>query len=282
MIYVGTCSWKYSSWEGLVYDVFSEEGMLAQYAKRYRSVEVDQWFWSLGKTSYALADPATVSAYDHDTDEHFRFTIKCPNALTLPYAYGSKDLRNPYFLDAEVFYQFVERLGPLVQKTGLFMFQFSYLNQGVFKQRKEFEQQLQSFMRLLPDSLAYAVEIRNPAWLDASWFDFLQQNVIAPVLLSGYWMDGLLAPLKLFSDTDIPRLCIRLHGDDRSGIEQETGGRWDKLVADKDGELASIAPVLVELAKQGRVIYINVNNHYEGSAPLTIEKLMRYLEGVYE
>ena len=83
MIYVGTCSWKYSSWEGLVYNVQSGEDMLSQYAKRYRTVEVDQWFWSLGRQSYGLPDPAVVLAYDQATDEEFRFTIKCPNALTL-------------------------------------------------------------------------------------------------------------------------------------------------------------------------------------------------------
>ncbi|MPN43807.1 hypothetical protein SDC9_191368 [bioreactor metagenome] len=135
---------------------------------------------------------------------------------------------------------------------------------------------------MLPDNLAYAVEIRNPQWLDATWFDFLQLNNIAPVLVSGYWMDGLEETLKLLLNTSIPKLCIRLHGDDRSGIEQKTGRRWDKLVKNKDGELDSIAPYLVELAKQGRIVYINVNNHYEGSAPLTIEKLTQYLTGVYE
>jgi uncharacterized protein YecE (DUF72 family) len=95
-------------------------------------------------------------------------------------------------------------------------------------------------------------------------------------------MDGLEETLKLLLNTSIPKLCIRLHGDDRSGIEQKTGRRWDKLVKNKDDELDSIAPYLVELAKQGRIVYINVNNHYEGSAPLTIEKLTQYLTGVYE
>ncbi|NCC89573.1 MAG: DUF72 domain-containing protein, partial [Spirochaetia bacterium] len=32
-----------------------------------------------------------------------------------------------------------------------------------------------------------------------------------------------------------------------------------------------------KLAKEGRTIFVNVNNHYEGSAPLTIEKLVALL-----
>jgi uncharacterized protein YecE (DUF72 family) len=42
--------------------------------------------------------------------------------------------------------------------------------------------------------------------------------------------------------------------------------------------MIAIAPRLVKLAQEGKVIYINVNNHYEGSAPLTIRKLMDYCQ----
>ena len=43
----GTCSWKYDSWEGLVYSGKEGRNLLAQYSRRYDTVEVDQWFWSL-------------------------------------------------------------------------------------------------------------------------------------------------------------------------------------------------------------------------------------------
>ena len=47
---IGTCSWKYDSWKGLVYDPdkkYSPYDYLADYAKHYNTVEIDQWFWSL-------------------------------------------------------------------------------------------------------------------------------------------------------------------------------------------------------------------------------------------
>ena len=87
---IGTCSWKYPSWETLVYEAGSSESYLSQYARRYCTVEVDQWFWSLGKERVGLPDPEVVNAYARETDEEFRFTIKAPNALTAPFAYGSK------------------------------------------------------------------------------------------------------------------------------------------------------------------------------------------------
>lgn len=46
---VGTCSWKYESWKGLIYEegkTYKAQDYLADYARRLGSVEVDQWFWS--------------------------------------------------------------------------------------------------------------------------------------------------------------------------------------------------------------------------------------------
>jgi uncharacterized protein YecE (DUF72 family) len=277
-LHLGTCSWKYESWEGLVYEKGSSQRYLAQYAKIYNTVEVDRWFWSLGKQSYGLPDPQDVRAYDQDTPESFRFTIKCPNTLTLPFAYQSKTEANPWFLDAEVFYRFIETLEPIIPKIGLLMFQFGYLNRTMFRERSEFFDSLDRFFALLPDSLPYALEIRNPAWMDASYFSFLEERQIGPVLLSGYWMDDLDAQLQQSGTHLHSPFCVRLHGEDRKEMEKESGGRWDRILENHDQELRTIAPKIVQLAQEGKVIYINVNNHYEGSAPLTIKKLLNYLQ----
>lgn len=276
-IHIGTCSWKYPSWEGLVYAEASEDEYLAQYQRTYRTVEVDQWFWSLGKSSYGLPDSSVVASYDKATDLSFRFTIKCPNALTQVFAYQNKDERNRWFLDADVFYRFLESLFPILPKIGLFMFQFEYLNKQKMETRELFFEQFSRFISLLPDSLPYGLEIRNPAWIDAFYLKTLELMHVSPVLLSGYWMDDLAKTLAMVSETSIPRLCVRLHGDDRSGIEKRTGSNWNALVQSKQSELETIAPLLFKLAKEGRTIFVNVNNHYEGSAPLTIEKLVALL-----
>jgi len=70
---------------------------------------------------------------------------------------------------------------------------------------------------------------------------------------------------------------IRLHGPDRQGIEKKTGKRWNQLVAPKDEELAAVAEMIMDLLDQGATVYLNVNNHYEGSAPLTIERIRKLL-----
>ncbi len=50
MLRICTCSWKYPSWKGLVYTKASGIDYLAEYAKRYNTVEVDQWFLGAART----------------------------------------------------------------------------------------------------------------------------------------------------------------------------------------------------------------------------------------
>jgi uncharacterized protein YecE (DUF72 family) len=72
-------------------------------------------------------------------------------------------------------------------------------------------------------------------------------------------------------------VSIRLHGEDREEIEAETGGVWNRLVNPRERELATMAQSIKLLADKGRVVYVQVNNHYEGSAPLTIARLQALL-----
>jgi uncharacterized protein YecE (DUF72 family) len=74
-------------------------------------------------------------------------------------------------------------------------------------------------------------------------------------------------------------VVIRLLGPDRQGIERQTGKEWDRIVAPRDEELATIVEMVKGLLARGLTVYLNVNNHYEGSAPLTIERIRRLLSG---
>ncbi len=277
-VYLGSCSWKYPSWENLVYSSSQPENYLAEYAQKYKTVEIDQWFWSLGKASYGLPNRNLVAEYDAATPTDFRFTIKCPNAITSALAYRGGAEPNKLFLNAEVFNRFFDRIEPLAPKLGLLMFQFEYLNRDKMDSRNRFLDQLDTFFSALPKELPYAVEIRNQRWIDSSWFSFLQSQDVAPVLLQGYWMDDVIPTLAQHGDKLGEVACIRLHGDNRKGIEKSTGENWSKIVTPRDEELTSIAPLIAKVAKEGTTLYININNHYEGSSPLTISKLEHLLE----
>ena len=77
-----------------------------------------------------------------------------------------------------------------------------------------------------------------------------------------------------FKDLIKDRVVIRLHGPDRKGIEEKSGGNWNKIIEPKDDELNRIIEMIKNLLSREVDVYLNVNNHYEGSAPLTIEKIV--------
>ncbi|OGJ85095.1 MAG: hypothetical protein A2268_16395 [Candidatus Raymondbacteria bacterium RifOxyA12_full_50_37] len=62
-------------------------------------------------------------------------------------------------------------------------------------------------------------------------------------------------------------------GGKRQAIEAKTGDVWNKIVDPKPG-LADIIKMIQKVQKM-KYITVNVNNHYEGSAPLTIERIMK-------
>jgi uncharacterized protein YecE (DUF72 family) len=285
-IRIGTCSWKYPSWADLVYSSAEPEDYLAEYARKYDSVEVDQWFWSLGKPSAAgtmkaaLPRKGAAEGYAASVPANFRFTVKCPNALTLTHAYAKKGeplVANPRFLDIDFFMEFLSALGGMIPKIGLFIFQFEYLNKEKMAGPGVFRERLGSFLDALPRGFPYAVEIRNPRWMDASWFEFLRGRSAAPVLLQGYWMDDVCAVAERAGESVGDTVCIRLHGEDREGMEERTGEDWSRIVRPKDDELGRVGATLRQLRTWGKAVWLNVNNHYEGSAPLTIEKIKHAL-----
>jgi len=276
----GTCSWKYPSWDKLVYSSPAPFDYLAEYAQKYDMVEVDQWFWSLGKRSAGLPNVETVAQYDKATDETFRFTIKCPNALTRPF-HDRHDNRepgqNPFFLDPLFTKKFIDSLFPIRDKIGLLMFQFGYLNKRMFSGQQVFMDALDRFITHIPHDVPYAIELRNPKWLNGQWFTFLRERSVAPVLIQGYWMEDISRTIERYEPLIGDTVSIRLHGEDREEIEAETGGVWNRLVNPRERELATMAQSIKLLADKGRVVYVQVNNHYEGSAPLTIARLQALL-----
>lgn len=67
---------------------------------------------------------------------------------------------------------------------------------------------------------------------------------------------------------------VRLHGPDRKGIEKKTDKSWSQIVAPKDKDIESLVDMLRDLNSLGIESFVYVNNHFEGSAPKTIQKVM--------
>jgi len=87
----------------------------------------------------------------------------------------------------------------------------------------EFIDRFEAFIELIDSKYLYGVELRNPNYLKKPFFEFLNRNKIAMVFLQGYYMPPVTSVFKEFKDYIKDTVVIRLHGPDRSGIEEKTG-----------------------------------------------------------
>jgi uncharacterized protein YecE (DUF72 family) len=272
MVRFGTCSWKYDSWRGIIYPETGKFNYLEEYAKYYNTVEIDQWFWSLF-SEVVLPIPSAAKNYAECVPDDFLFTIKVPNSLTLTHYYKT-DKKNPFFLSVDLFEQFLNSIEPLVRKTGSLIFQFEYLNKQKMTSVQQFMECLRKFFEAIPaDSPPISVEIRNPYYLTENWFRFLSEMKVSHVFLEGYFMPLVTETYRKYQNQIGGNPVIRLHGPDRSGIEEMSGGEWSKIYINRDDYINPIADLIINLQNRVSMLYVNVNNHYEGCAPLTIKKL---------
>ena len=282
MIRIGTCSWKYDSWKGIIYPEKGKFNYLEEYSKHYDTVEVDQWFWSLfGVKKVQLPKNTDVKAYSKSVPENFKFSIKIPNSITLTHYYNRDKKaplkKNPHFFNPDLFDSFLSTLKPMKKNLGPLMFQFEYLNKQKMSGLSEFVDRFEAFLEIIDKKYLYGVEIRNPNYLKKPFFEFIKRNKLAMVFLQGYYMPPVKTVFNEFKDYVKGTSIIRLHGPDRSGIEEKTGGDWSKIVEPKDEELDDVAEIVSYFKNKKVDTYINVNNHYEGSAPLTIMKIQKLI-----
>ncbi len=277
---IGTCSWRFPSWAGIVYSAAEGINHLEEYARRYSTVEVDRWFWSLFQGSEPrLPSPADVDEYRRSVPPGFRFSVKVPNSVTLTHHYGKAKgdplVPNPHFLSADLFARFLSLLAPLGDLLGPLIFQFEYLNRQKVGGPQELQDRLADFLGRIPTGRQYALEIRNQRWLNARHFGFIADHGLIPVLLQGYWMPPVWETFRDRRDLLLRArtVVIRLHGPDREGMERETAEQWDRIVVQRDDELKAIVGMTEELLDAGVDVYMNANNHYEGCAPLTVERI---------
>lgn len=285
---LGTCSWKYDSWKGLVYRedaTYRPDDYLPDYARHYPTVEIDQWFWSLFPSGVKMPDPGTVRTYAENVPEDFVFSVKAPNAITLTHFYARQTPRyrdhaskpNPHFLSLEYLHRFLEALSPMGSKLGPILFQFEYLNRMKMPSRQAFCEVLHEFFAETPKGYRYAIETRNPNYLHPDLFDFLRQHDLGYVFIDGYHMPPIGEVFSSHDTFTADFSIIRLHGGDREGMERRTGKAWNRIVDPRPAGLSAAARIVRENARRRIESFVYANNHYEGSAPLTIDRFLDVL-----
>jgi len=247
---------------------------LREYSERYPTVEVDSWFYKLPSTDDA-------KEYRELTPEGFTFSCKLTESLSLTHERNRDKtaplIANPDFLSATVYSQYLEATRELHDRIFLAELEFEYLNKQKMAGLDAFLKTLDGFVTALEKSgtrntLPLAIESRNANYLTREYFHFLKDHDIAHVFSEKQYLPHVYELFAKFGDLIGDRVAIRLLGGDRKEIEDKTKGNWNEIVEPKE-DLGEIAGMIRSLANGSRLVKVYLNNHYEGSAPKSIERL---------
>ena len=227
-IRIGTCSWNYPSWVGLVYPEPSPTAAeyLREYSKRFRTAEVDSWF-------YKIPERRDVLDYLENVDKDFSFTVKVSEDISLTHKRnrGSKELiPNPNFLSPELFAKYLERIEPLLPQIDAVMLEFEYLNRDKMKSVEEFMKAIDTFSSSVPKGIPIGIETRNKNYLTREYFHFLKSKGIIHVFSEKLYMPHIYDVYEMVGDFISGTSVIRLLGGDRKEIEEKTQEQWNRIV----------------------------------------------------
>jgi uncharacterized protein YecE (DUF72 family) len=178
-LWAGASGYAYKEWKGSFYpDDIRPEAMLAWYAQRLPTVEINNTFYRMPK----------VDVLEHlaqATPENFRFAIKASRRIT-------HDARLAADAAAEAVAYLYKNLAALGAKRGPVLFQLPpFLKKDLPR--------LHDFLQLLPDGHRAAFEFRHDSWFDDEVYALLrsagaalclserEDNTVPPLLETASW-----------------------------------------------------------------------------------------------
>ena len=237
---IGCTGWSYQGWMGPFYpkDMASTD-YLKHYSSAFDVTEVNSTFYRIPSTSM-------TRKWFNDTPENFIFTAKLPKIIT-----HDNRLKPNSYLD-----QFLNSIKPLKSKMKILVIQLP-----PSLSFSESRPQLEKMVNHLPTNYRYALEGRHQSWFGDDAIKFLQEKNLCLV-----WneVEGVNNPAQVTTDF----VYMRLVGD-RSIPESQFG----TLQKDRSDLIRKWAEKIKSLKKDVIFSILMVNNHFEGFAPETANKL---------
>ncbi len=279
-IFIGGSSWKYEGWLGQVYTrerylargrfsrrIFETE-CLREYAETFPTVCGDFAFYQFPTEDFWRNLFARVPA-------GFRFAFKAPEQITCKAfprhaRYGPQaGKENELFLRSDALVEeFLRPLLPYREKTALVILEFGAMVAGL----ADFLDSLDSFLAALPADFLYAVEIRNPEFLEPDYFSCLRSHRVAHVYNAWSRMPELrrqiAIPDSATADFQVCRALLR-----RGRMYEQAVAAFQPYteIKDPNPEARDSMRILIGRARENKqMLFLFVNNRLEGNAPLTI------------
>jgi uncharacterized protein YecE (DUF72 family) len=286
---LGTSSWHFPGWTGLVWDrpapaaVLSRAG-LPSYACHPLLNTV-----SLDRSFYRPLPAAEYAALADQVPAGFRFVVKAPALVTdasLRDARGRETGANPGFLDPRLAVDacaapVARGLGAVL---GALVFQISPLPPA-WCERPEallprLEAMLAAVRAALPPSALVALEVRDASWLTPTTAHALRGLGVRYAL----GLHDRLPPI----DAQLPMLRATWPGDlvcrwnlqrgQRYAQARDSWAPFDRLRAPDPSTREALARVAAATLAAGHRVFVTINNKAEGCAPRSVLALAEAIE----
>jgi uncharacterized protein YecE (DUF72 family) len=288
---LGTSSWNYPGWNGLVWDGEYPETNLSRYGLSayaqhplFRTVSIDRSF-------YRPMNVAQFAEYAAQVGQDFRFVVKAPSLVTDALVRddsGHGMRQNPNFLNAEQAVQmFVEpALEGLRRKLGALVFQISPLPTAWLGEMPKVIDRLHALLKAIPDLKSaapdgvVAVEVRDPQWLTPQFVAALRDTGATYCMGLHAKMPPITAQLPILRALWPGPLVCRwnlnpIHGAYGYEDAQDAYSPYDKIIDPDPETRAALVRVIAGTANAGQNVFVTLSNKAEGSAPLSVIELAR-------
>lgn len=289
--YIGTSSWKYPGWCGMLYESARydyrgkfamtrfERNCLQEYAQVFKTVSVDAAF-------YKFPERRFLETIIGQVPDDFQFSFKVTDSITikkfpnLPKFGMRAGEINQDFLNAELFAEaFLNTCEPYRSKIGLLMFEFGRLYKADFPSATDFSRALDAFFSRLPKDWPYGIEIRNQDFLGPEYFGVLAKHGVTHVYNSWTDMPSVKEQMGMAGSTTNPNLVAArfLMTPGRKFDESlKLFQPYDRLrEPDEEARQAGAALIVEgERYEPRRKTFVYINNRLEGNALETIAAMI--------
>ena len=288
-VFIGTSSWKYPGWLGLIYDEqrylwrgkvaesrFNRD-CLSEYAETFKSVCVDAGYYRFPARKY-------IEGLIGQAPDDFRFSFKVTDEITikkftrLPRFGDRAGKPNENFLNADLFQSaFLAPLEPFRRNAGVLIFEFSRFYKNDFERGREFVEVLDGFLGQLPRDWQYGVEIRNRQFLKPGYFDVLARHGVAHVFNNWTHMPSIGEQMEIPESrtTDFAAARFLLTPGRQYQEAVDLFSPYEKTAAPDGQARKAGSSLLRDLVKTtGRPSFVYVNNRLEGNALFTLMKMV--------
>lgn len=272
---VGTSTWSFPGWRGIVWDGFADKARLARDGLAAYAAHPLLGLAGVDRSWYAPVAAEEYARWAGEVPAGFRFVVKAARMVTDPE--GDDGRPNPRFLDPRWARDHV--LEPaargLGEKLGAVVLQFTPTRPGGLGSPAAFADRLHDFLGGLPRAVQFAVEVRNPELLGPEYRAALWDAGATHCFAVHPSMPSPLEQLRLLGDPVAGPLVVRwmLRPNRRYEEAKALYEPFDRLAEPDPETRDEIAALVAAAAFAGRPALVSINNKAEGSAPLSAFRL---------